>query len=85
MTTTTRRGAAEAVGTQLLEALTQQDWIAVDGCFDGNVCFRALTPRGVREATDGVAAAGYLRRWFGDATELHLVTGIVTLRRCPVG
>ena len=67
----------EAVGTRFLDALAHQDWTGVEACFDAEAHFRALTPPGLHEATDSGGAVGYLRRWFGESTELQLVASAI--------
>ena len=73
-TTTPDIGDARAVGTRFLDALARQDWVGLEACFDVDVQFRALIPPGLREAADRTSSAGYLRRWFSDASELQLVS-----------
>ena len=70
-------GSAAAVGARFVAALARQDWAELESCFAADVAFRALIPRGLREARDSASAAGYLRQWFGDATELHLAASDV--------
>lgn len=62
------------VGTRYLTALAQRDWAAVEAFFDAGLRFRALIPPGLREATDRATAVGHLRRWFGDADDLVVVS-----------
>lgn len=60
----------EAIGERFLAALARQDWNELRSCFAVDVQFRALVPPGFREADDAGGAAGYFRRWFGDADAL---------------
>jgi|SRR5947209_226205 len=66
-----------AIGDRFLAALSDQDWEALQNCFAGDTTFRALVPPGLREGADAAAAAGYFRRWFGDADELDLLASDV--------
>jgi hypothetical protein len=63
----------KAVGVGFLQALERQDWEALESCFADDVQFRALVPPGLREGSSAASAAGYLKRWFGDADEIVLV------------
>lgn len=63
-----------------LTALGSQDFEQLAACFQPDVRFRALVPPGVREGADRSEALGWLRRWFGDASDLNVLsatTGIV--------
>lgn len=72
-------GDARAIGVCFLDALARQDWVGLEACFDVGVHFRALIPPGLREAADRASSVGYLRRWFGDASELQLVSSDIQL------
>jgi hypothetical protein len=63
----------EAVGARFLAAICSQEWEHVRSCFAPDVRFRALIPPGLREGEGAAAAAGYLRRWLGDANPLLLL------------
>jgi len=67
------------VGRRFIAALGRQSWDDLAGCLDPKVQFRAVTPKGFRTADDRAAAAGYLRKWFGDADQLALQSSDVEL------
>jgi hypothetical protein len=67
----------EAVGERFLRAVERQDWAELEACFSADLQFRALIPPGVREGSDATSAAGYFKRWFGDADALVLVAADV--------
>ena len=67
------------VGRRFIAALGRQSWDDLAGCLDPKVQFRAVTPKGFRTADDRAAAAGYLRKWFGDANQLALQSSDVEL------
>ena len=64
----------ESTGTRFVAALVRQDWTGVQACFETDAHFRALVPSGLREAENSASAAGHLRRWFGDADQLILLS-----------
>lgn len=72
MVSTTDTPTERAVGERFLAALAHRDWDELQSSFADEVRFRALIPPGLREGNDAAAAAGYFRRWFGDADELTL-------------
>jgi hypothetical protein len=67
----------KATARAFLAALGNQNWDEIEACFTPDVTFRGLIPPGVREGADASAAAGYFRRWFGDADELILAASDV--------
>src|ERR1700736_826830 len=71
-TTLTARGA-DAVAAEFLSALAERDWTAAQSLLDEQVSFHVLTPKGLREASDGDGAISWLTRWFGDADHLDVL------------
>src|SRR5919201_4356303 len=65
---------ARTVGARLAEAIAAQDALAIAECFAPDAKFRALTPPGLREREGADEAAALIARWFGDSTELDLVS-----------
>jgi hypothetical protein len=63
----------ETMGSSFVSALARQDWGSLQACFQDAVQFRALIPKGLREATTSADAARYFQMWFGDADELVLL------------
>lgn len=63
----------EALGARFLAGLCNQNWGDLESFFTADVTFRALIPSGLQEGESAPAAAGYLRRWFGDADRLVLL------------
>ena len=57
---------------QFLDALARRDFPGLESCFDPNVRFRALVPRGALEENSAAPAVALFRRWFGadDAFEV---------------
>src|SRR4051794_7420098 len=68
------RVAHEDLAQTFLAALGAQDFDRLATCFRADVRFRALVPPGLREGTDSGEAIGWLRRWFGDADDLTVLT-----------
>ena len=65
------------IGKGFIRALEHQAWEELATFFDSAAQFRALTPNGLRVADDGDTAAKYLRKWFGDADQLILLSSEV--------
>jgi hypothetical protein len=57
----------EDLGNRWLAAFSTRDFDALEGLLDPEVRFRALVPRGLREATGPVDAVRWVRLWFGDS------------------
>jgi TusA-related sulfurtransferase len=55
------------VADRLLDALARRDYPAIADCFSADAAFRALVPRGLREATGAEPSAGWFQTWFGSA------------------
>ncbi len=64
---------AVSVATFFVEALSARDFEALERLFGAQVRFRAIVPRGVREAATAQDAVGWLRTWFGDADSIELL------------
>lgn len=62
-----------SVATSFVEALSARDFEALERLFGAQVRFRAIVPRGVREAATAQDAVGWLRAWFGDADSVELL------------
>jgi TusA-related sulfurtransferase len=69
----TIRAAEVSVATSFVEALSERDFDAIERLFAPEVRFRAVVPRGIREAATGHDATGWLRKWFGDAESIELL------------
>jgi hypothetical protein len=65
------------IGKGFVRALEHQAWEELAFFFDTAVQFRALIPGGLRVADNREAAAKYLRKWFGDADQLILLSSEV--------
>ncbi len=65
--------SVSSVADHFLQALAQRDFSALTSCFDEGTHFRALVPKGLREATSASDAAGYFRQWFGGAERFDLI------------
>jgi ketosteroid isomerase-like protein len=77
-----RVDSAEAVGREFVEALARRDWPGLERCFAPDAQFRAVIPnetRPFREKPDATGAVEQLRKWFGDADPLVLVSSDVGL------
>ena len=57
----------ESLGRRWLAAFTVRDFDQLERLLDPEVRFRALIPRGLREASGPVDAVGCLRAWFGES------------------
>jgi hypothetical protein len=64
---------AETLGRQFIEALARQDFAALAACFGSEAPFRALVPRGLREASGGTDASRYFQGWFGPAERIDVL------------
>ena len=62
---------------RLLAALAGRDFTALEASLDPAVRFRALTPSRLYEAAGAAEAAGYSRRWFGDADSFEVLASEV--------
>jgi hypothetical protein len=61
----------DEVGRQFVQAIANRDFPAIRTCFADDVQFRALVPRGLREATGAVDATGYFQTWFASAERIE--------------
>lgn len=77
MTASTDLDSAITTGGLLVAALARQAWDELAACLDEAVVFRALIPRGPRNADDRAGAAGYFQKWFGDSDQLILLASEV--------
>lgn len=64
---------AASVAASFVEALATRDFGALERLFEAEVRFRAIVPRGLREAATASDAVGWLRRWFGEADSIELL------------
>lgn len=60
-------GDLEALAHDWVAAISRRDFDRLEGLLDPEVRFRALIPRGLREAGDPIGAVAWLRDWFGAA------------------
>lgn len=63
----------DALARQFVEALVQQDFVQLATYFSPETRFRALVPRGLREASTPEESSRYFQGWFGSADRLELV------------
>jgi len=68
---------AEVLSRNFIEALARQDFAALAASFSAEARFRALVPRGLREASGGVEASSYFQGWFGAAERIEVVDSSV--------
>jgi hypothetical protein len=61
------------VGERFLAALRARDFDRIQACFDAQVAFQALVPKGIRPGANAEEATGWLRRWFGEADEFQVL------------
>jgi TusA-related sulfurtransferase len=61
-----------SVGHEFLTQLARRDFEAIAACFMPGVCFRALTPHGLREASGATEAVERLQSWFDAADSFVL-------------
>lgn len=57
----------ESLGHRWLAAFTARDFDQLERLLDPEVRFRALIPRGLREASRAADAVRFLRAWFGES------------------
>lgn len=57
----------ESLGRRWLAAFTVRDFDRLEQLLDPDVRFRALIPRGLREASRAEDAVGFLRAWFAES------------------
>ena len=55
------------VTDRFLDALARRDFPAIADCFSPDAAFRALVPRGLREASGPESSAAWFQTWFGSA------------------
>ncbi len=75
------RAAQPNVVDRFLRALTARDFVGLAACFSHDLRFRALIPRGLREATGADDSARYFQGWFGPADRID----VVETRTQPLG
>jgi TusA-related sulfurtransferase len=61
------------LGERFLAALHARDFDRIQACFDAQVAFQALVPKGIRPGANAEEATGWLRRWFGEADEFQVL------------
>ncbi len=66
---------APRVGGRFLAALEARDFPALASCFSENARFRALLPRGLREASGAEEPTRYFQGWFGAADRIDVLDG----------
>ena len=71
------RATADSLADQWLAAFAGRDFERLERLLDPTVRFRALIPRGLREATDPAAAVALIRGWFGDCDVFVVRSAIV--------
>src|SRR6516162_8199739 len=59
------------VGWKFVQAIASRDFPAIAACFADDVQFRALVPRGLREARGPADATRYFQTWFGSAERIE--------------
>lgn len=64
-TTQTEQPPSWTLAGSLVEAMARRDFDALQRCFDDDVRFRALLPRGAVELHGAGEAAAQFRTWFG--------------------
>lgn len=69
--------ASSAAGTDFVAALADRDFDRLQTCFHTEVRFRALVPSGMREGSTAAEATSWVRKWFGSASELRLLSSSV--------
>jgi TusA-related sulfurtransferase len=65
------------VGESFLAALRARDFGRLKACFDAQVQFRALVPKGIREGANAEEATGWLQRWFAEADQFQVLASSV--------
>jgi TusA-related sulfurtransferase len=63
----------DMLARQFVGALVQQDFVQLATYFSPDIRFRALVPRGLREASTPEDASHYFQGWFGAADRIELV------------
>jgi TusA-related sulfurtransferase len=61
------------IGRQWIEAISTRRFQALSNILATDVAFRALVPRGLREAATPDGAIAWIERWFGEADDIRLV------------
>ena len=64
---------ANGVGDRFVRAVTTRNFPGIAACLSDDSQFRALVPRGLREATGAEQAAAYFQTWFGSADRFELL------------
>jgi TusA-related sulfurtransferase len=68
-----------AVGDEFIQALTQRDFGEMLALFGSPLRFRALVPRGIREANQPLGAVAWFRNWFEQADSFDFQDSTVSL------
>ena len=61
------------VNKRSVHALARQDFVDLAACFSPDARFRALVPRGLREASGMEEPAHYFQIWFGAADRVEVL------------
>ena len=72
-TPTMETPATVSVAASFVQALSARDFETLERLFDARVRFRAIVPRGLREAATAEDAVGWLRTWFAGADSMELL------------
>jgi TusA-related sulfurtransferase len=70
---TTTDSPTASLAEQFVDALVRRDFVQLAGYFSPDIRFRALVPRGLREARTPEEASHYFQGWFGSADRLELI------------
>ncbi len=62
----------DETASRFVRALAGRDWNGLRDVLEPSIQFRALVPRGLREASTSADASGLFRGWFGKADALEL-------------
>jgi TusA-related sulfurtransferase len=71
--------AITAVGDEFIQALTNRDFDELLALFSSPLRFRAMVPRGIREANQPSGAVAWYRRWFEEADSFDMQDSSVDL------
>jgi TusA-related sulfurtransferase len=72
MDSTQNGTAITALGEEFIQALTNRDFDELVALFGSPLRFRALVPKGIREANQPLGAVAWYRRWFEEADTFEL-------------
>ena len=65
------------IGQNFLSALSERDFYRLQDLFREDAQFRALVPTGTRVGNGAAEAVNWLRRWFGTADEVQMLSSSV--------